>query len=339
MMGGGHDQMRLDLAGKLPISLVITILNEEQSLPSFLSSIAAMEWLPSEIVVVDGGSIDSSLSLLESWDAPSGVVLSIFSRPGANISEGRNIGIANAAFDAIAVTDAGTTLSLSWLRLLFDALDAGADVASGFFVPSGTRLVESAIAAVITPTVDEIDSNTFLPSSRSAAFRKSAWEAAGHYPEWLDYCEDLVFDIAMKESGARFAFVSTATVTWNARPTLKAFARQYFRYARGDGKASLWRRRHAVRYSTYILGAVLAVSGFWFPVAWILLAIGMGIYFSVFVRRVLKRRGWLGAHLGLALLLVPVVVVTGDFAKMIGYPVGVRWRRTNSSLIALGAVS
>jgi hypothetical protein len=29
------------------------------------------------------------------------------------------------------------------------------------------------------------------------------------------------------------------------------------------------------------------------------------------------------------LLLVPVIRVTGDFAKMIGYPVGVLWRLRN----------
>ena len=39
----------------------------------------------------------------------------------------------------------------------------------------------------------------FLPSSRSVAFRKSAWTAIGGYPAWLDYGEDIVFDLALQE--------------------------------------------------------------------------------------------------------------------------------------------
>ena len=52
------------------------------------------------------------------------------------------------------------------------------------------------------PTRDEVDPATFLPSSRSVAFRKAAWAAVGGYPEWLDYCEDLVFDLSLRERGA-----------------------------------------------------------------------------------------------------------------------------------------
>ena len=35
---------------------------------------------------------------------------------------------------------------------------------------------------------------------------------------------------------------------------------QYYRYARGDGKADLWRKRHAIRYATYLV-ALPALAG------------------------------------------------------------------------------
>ena len=78
----------------------------------------------------------------------------------------------------------------------------------------------------------------------------------GGYPEWLDYCEDLVFDLALQQSGARFAFAPRAIAWFRPRGSLAAFFRQYYRYARGDGKADLWRARHAIRYAVY-LGALL----------------------------------------------------------------------------------
>jgi hypothetical protein len=83
------------------------------------------------------------------------------------------------------------------------------------------------------------------------AFRKEAWAGAGGYPEWLDYCEDLVFDFCLLADAGQAVFAPAALVYFRPRPNLAAFGRQYYRYARGDGKADLWAGRHAIRYATY----------------------------------------------------------------------------------------
>src|SRR5262249_42544288 len=112
-----------------------------------------------------------------------------------------------------------------------------------------------------------IKPETFLPSSRSVAFRKSAWEGVGGYPEWLDYCEDLIFDLRLKVYCARqpqphsnFVFVPDAIANFRPRGSLGAFFRQYYQYARGDGKADLWLKRHAIRYATYIIAIVILLA-------------------------------------------------------------------------------
>ena len=46
------------------------------------------------------------------------------------------------------------------------------------------------------PDQTDIDPARFLPSSRSVAFRREVFDRTGGYPEWLDYCEDLLFDMA-----------------------------------------------------------------------------------------------------------------------------------------------
>ena len=61
---------------------------------------------------------------------------------------------------------------------------------------------------------EDINPQTFLPSSRSVAFCKTAWEAVGGYPEWLDYSEDLVFDMALKEDVGNFAFAPGPSPTF-----------------------------------------------------------------------------------------------------------------------------
>jgi hypothetical protein len=175
-----------------------------------------------------------------------------------------------------------------------------------------------------------VHNDSFLPSSRSILFRRTAWEAVGGYPEWLDYCEDLVFDLALKRQRARFTVAPDAIAHFRPRPTLGAFFRQYYRYARGDGKADLWRCRHAVRYATYVAATVLAlIAGRGGRRLWALAPLTVGVL--AYVRRPYAR---LASHLsglapneaGFALALIPLIRATGDVAKMLGYPTGVAWR-------------
>jgi glycosyltransferase involved in cell wall biosynthesis len=314
-----------------PSSLVLTVLNEEKTLLVFLRSVHDQTDLPREIVVVDGGSTDGTLALLRGWVPPAGVAVRVIERPGANISQGRNLAISTATAERLLVTDGGTRLDSAWVRGLMDAFEGAQcpSVVSGFFRATGDTLVERAIAFTATPGIAEIDGATFLPSSRSVAFTRSAWRAAGGYPEWLDYCEDLVFDLRLKQSQPPFAFAPSAMVTWSARPTIRAFMLQYYRYARGDGKASLWARRHGVRYAAYLVGCALLVGAL--CQAWLLapLVAAAAFYLSKFWRRVWRARSEFGDRLLLGLALVPVIVISGDLAKMVGYPVGLRWRHRN----------
>ena len=204
---------------------------------------------------------------------------------------------------------------------------------SGFFLPDPQTPFEVAMGATVLPAVEDIDPDRFLPSSRSVAFRKAAWEAVGGYPEWLDYSEDLVFDMRLKELGYRFVFVPEARVHFRPRSSLRAFFLQYYRYARGDGKADLWRKRHAIRYATYLLGPLLAVWAWRHrqDVAGKVTFALMGVAAAAYCRRPYMRLLPVLSELSLAsklyaLALVPVIRLTGDVAKMLGYPAGVWWR-------------
>ena len=324
----------------MPVSVVITVLNEARSLPGLLDSLAGQTRPPDEVVVCDGGSTDGTLALLE---AEARLPLRVVQRPGANISEGRNSAIAEALGDVIAVTDAGVRLSPEWLeRITAPFEDSDAQTVAGFFLPAPETVFEIAMGATVLPELEEIDPAQFLPSSRSVAFRKRAFEAAGGYPEWLDYCEDLILDLRLRDLYGPFVFAPEALVHFRPRSSLRAFFLQYYRYARGDGKADLWRWRHAVRYLTYLGGVpLIAIAGALLtPWLWLLYVAGAAAMFGAGWRRYIRM--WRGGRGGAcarpgdkirALLWVPVIRVTGDIAKMIGYPVGVYWRRRSGDSV------
>lgn len=343
-----------EVQGGVQVSLIATVFNERSTIDGLLDSIMQQTRLPDEIVICDGGSTDGTADYvqarLEAWpDAPRFRVLVA---PGANISRGRNLAIAAAAGPVIAATDAGVRLEPQWLAELVAPWDNAADwrsipAVAGFFVPDTEGAdtegahqdvaFMTAMAATVLPLEEDIEPAQFLPSSRSVAFLKDTWAAAGGYPEWLDYCEDLIFDLQVNRLGEAqghtgFVWQPRARVHFRPRGSVAAFWRQYYLYARGDGKADLWRKRHALRYVVYgVLGPALvghALAGRFAPyLGWVGLLLGFCAYMLRPWQRVLQLGDALSMQeLMRALLLVPVIRVTGDLAKMAGYPVGLWWR-------------
>jgi glycosyltransferase involved in cell wall biosynthesis len=274
---------------------------------------------------VDGGSTDDTWPRLRDWQDRGSLSLRLIRAEGAGIARGRNLAVAAANGDLIAVTDAGVRLASDWLEALLAQLDDDVDVVSGFFRVDAQSTFERALGATSLPDRDDIDPRSFLPSSRSILFRRSAWQRVGGYPEWLDYCEDVVFDLELRRIGCRFGFAGDAIAWFRPRPSLGAFFRQYYRYARGDGQANLWPRRHLIRYVTYVTALALLARPR--PLTALALALGIYAYTRRPVQRLLPRiRERPAEEQALALLLVPVIRAVGDAAKMLGYPVGLWWR-------------
>ncbi|MBI5053412.1 MAG: glycosyltransferase [Chloroflexi bacterium] len=286
---------------------------------------------PDEVVVCDGGSKDNTLDVIREYE--NRLPLKIVVKEGANISQGRNEAIRNASYEIVAVTDAGVWLEENWLEQLLVISNWGDasnqlpitnySLVAGFYQSDPQNIFEIALGATTLPDVEEINPGKFLPSSRSVACLKSAWEAVGGYPEWLDFSEDVVFDLKMRQKFGDYAFAPKAIVHFRPRPTLLAFMKQYFNYAKGDGKANLWLKIHLIRYLTYLVVVPLGVYAAWVnPLLWYAGALAMVAYVRRPLTRLIRQRR---LSLG-ALVLVPVIRVAGDVAKMIGYPLGVWWR-------------
>jgi len=313
------------------VSVIATVLNEERSISELMETLSAQTRPPDEIIIVDGGSTDRTREILNAYAGR--LPLRVLVVPGANISQGRNTAIRAATGEIIASTDAGVRLDPHWLAELVRPFEGASPekapgVVAGFFLPDPRSTFERAMGATVLPRLPEIDPDRFLPSSRSVAFLRSAWER-WPYPEWLDFCEDLIFDLGLKALGYRFVFAPKALVYFRPRSSLRAFFKQYYRYARGDGKADLWRKRHAVRYLTYLaaLPALLVLSILHSPWWLAVLSAGAAYYLYPPYRRLLPEIADLPLAEKLrAIAWVPAIRVVGDMAKMIGYPVGWVWR-------------
>ncbi|MFB3738658.1 MAG: glycosyltransferase [Candidatus Velamenicoccus archaeovorus] len=298
----------------MKVSLIATVKDAGDRIGVFLESVAAQSRAPDELVVVDGGSTDGTLDVLRRAEG-----VTLIEEPGANIARGRNVAIAAAAHDAIAVSDADCELEPRWLERLAAALEDGADVAMGFTEPIAEGFLPRVMTCLNLPDAAEVNPSTFLPSARSVAFRRSAIEAAGGYPEWLDIGEDMYVNHRWRELRLDLRFVPDAVVGWPLRTTLAGTWTQYFRYARGDAVAGMHPERHALRFGVY--GGALAAWGSRRRLPRLVTLAGGAAYAAAPARRVLRRfddpveRLW-------ALAAIPALLAFVDAAKVAGYLAG-----------------
>ena len=232
----------------LGVSLISTTYNEKESVVPWLEGIHQQTRLPEEMVIVDGGSQDGTLELLQEYAQKSGLNMRVISRPGANIAAGRNVAITEAHNPIIACSDFGCRPRPDWLEKIVAPIeDRGGNLAS-----DGTSAVQvsagwfDAIHAGRTTrrlgwaSLSDLDPQAFLPSSRSISFLKDAWQTVGGYPEWLTLTgEDTCFDFALKQACPRWAFVPEAVVEWQAPATPFDYWRKIDLWSVGDGEAGI----------------------------------------------------------------------------------------------------
>ena len=302
------------MSDETKVTLISTVLNAADHLPDFLACIRAQERAPDEVVIVDGGSTDGSLSLLREAED-----ITLVEAPGANIARGRNVALGHATHDVIAVADADCAYGPAWLAELLRPIEAGADVSMGWYRPIVGSLLDASVTGHLPLDAAELDAATFLPSARSVAYRRDAIEAVGGYPEWLAIGEDMWVDLRWRERGFDLRLAPGAVAGWRPRPALRDTWKQYFRYARGDAQAGMHADRHALRFVAYT-GAVFALSS---SRTWLKVLVAVGAAASVH-RQV--RRTWArldrARDKAIATILVPGVVAVTDVAKMAGYAAG-----------------
>jgi glycosyltransferase involved in cell wall biosynthesis len=297
------------------VSLVATVKDAAPYLGEFLASVAAQTRPPDEVVIVDGGSTDGTVEALRRAEG-----VTLIEEPGANIARGRNVAVRAATHEVVACSDADCVLAPDWLERILEPIEGGAEVAMGLYRPLAKGFFEACAAAISIREPEEIQEDSYMPSARSLAFRREAFEAAGGFPEWLAIGEDMYVDHAWRRLGARMRLAPGAVVYRRPRPTLRAYWRQFAAYAAGDAEAGMHTGRHLLRFRVYAaLAAAIASRR---RAALAAASAAGAAYAARPVRRafrILPRRA--SPRLA-AVLAVPALMAVTDLAKMWGWMQG-----------------
>ena len=240
----------------IKVSLITTLYNESKNIEAFLDSYKKQTVYADEFIIVDGGSTDGTINFINNFIEKNKdlnirlIVDESCSKKFVKgpIARGRNVAIKNAKYHYIAVTDAGCVLDSKWFEEIIKPFqDKKVDVVSGWYKALVTNDFQKTFEKIAMPNLETLDKNSFLPSSRSIAFKKECWERVGGYPEATLTAEDTKFDLDLKKAGCRFVFTEKAFVYWECPKNRKEAYDKMIYYAKGDGKLKLFFIKFLVR--------------------------------------------------------------------------------------------
>lgn len=220
------------------VSVVVPMRNERRYIERCLRSLVALDYPRDrfEVIVVDGGSTDGSLALVESMrdELPN---LRVVENRGRHTSRGLNLGLAFARGEVIARVDAHASVAPDFLTESVAALRrTDADAVGGPIETLGEGRAGAAIALAVSSPFG-VGNAVFRYSQREQwtdtvafpAYRRDVFDRIGPFAE-IDGGEDDEFHLRLLDAGGRILLTPRIRSTYYARRSYAELARQYFGY-------------------------------------------------------------------------------------------------------------
>ena len=309
----------------MSVSVCITVFNEKKSVSKLLESLLKQTRKPDEIVVVDGGSTDKTVEIIRHYQKKDRRIKLLIER--CTRARGRNLAVELAKYEIVAITDADCVAEIDWLNRLIEPFKhEDVDICGGFYemkAESDFQKAESCFLGVLPSKFDA----SFLPSTRSMAFRKRVWEELGGFPERDgNSAEDTDFNYEAIKRRYKFARIKEARVLWSVPEIYEEFVRKIYNYAMWDAKYGVWWHplkcfeshniRAVLKILRYFLGITLFILGFYFSFFWFLLFFGILVYMLWAFRKVFVEFQDLRVGLwGIVLQFTSDFAVTAGFFK------------------------
>lgn len=248
-------------------SLIITVFNEEKSIIDFVKSLNAQSKYPDEFIIVDGGSSDRTVPLIKETICTEISYRIIIDEKCSKkyskgpIAKGRNVAISNAKYENILVSDAGCLLDEHWVeQMIFSFENNNADVVSGWYKARVSNAFQREIADIFCPSIDRINKETFLPSSRSIGFKKYIWEQVKGYPEDSYTAEDTLFDIKIFKIAKNIIFNENAFVYWNIPEDKDELKQKLYQYGYGEGQQKIFLIKNFLKICLLLFFPILILA-------------------------------------------------------------------------------
>lgn len=198
------------------VSVIIPVFNAGATVGRAIESVLAQTLADFEIIAADDGSKDGSLETLQRY----GERVRVLAGPNRGPSAARNLAVRNSSGEYLAFLDADDWWMPTMLERLVGALETDPASVLAYcdlkLVDSVGRELGTSLAGAVShdpPTVDDMLRRLWPIMPSGVVMRRSAFVAAGGFPEQLRAFEDVYLWLTMREQGG-FTFVPEKLAAW-----------------------------------------------------------------------------------------------------------------------------
>ncbi|MBE2270890.1 MAG: glycosyltransferase family 2 protein [Anaerolinea sp.] len=232
------------------VSVIMPVRNEAAFIERSLGAVLAQDY-PSdrcEIIIADGMSDDDTRAIIQRL--PGSERIRILDNPRRLQAPGLNLALAAARGDVIIRVDGHTIIAPDYVTQCVGALhETGAANVGGAMDPVGITPMGQAIAAAgkspfAVPTAFHV-SQRAQPTDTvyMGAWQRSIFDQVGGFDERFAINEDYELNFRIRQAGGTIYFSPDIRSQYYGRQTLRALAKQYFRY--GQWKVQTLRKHPA----------------------------------------------------------------------------------------------
>lgn len=212
-------------------TVITTTYNDGKDIKNYLDSINSQTLIPSEIIIVDGGSTDNTTEIIEKYSESSKVHIKLFKGTRLNIAQGFNKGIQSCQTQYLIITCTGNKFAKTMCQDLYnkiieDKADAAYGLLDGIASTNFSKLYNEAFISK--------EGNNIM-SNRCVMYNKKAFEKIGYFKENFIYAgEDAEFLYRFDNMKLKRDLVKKKLVSWETPKNWKQYIKQRKNYAIGD---------------------------------------------------------------------------------------------------------
>lgn len=274
------------------VAVVMSTFNEERDIDRSVEAILDQTVSP-ELIVVDGGSTDTTVERLHAWTTRDGRVRVIADGVRRSLPDALNVAIESTACPYVAKVDARTFIAPDFLERALEVFAAeGPTVACVGGRPEQygeTSFGQGVAFARMSPFgvggSGYADPREYadVDTVQCGIYRRDALVAVGGFDPQLQFGEDEEVNWRLRRAGYRIVRDRRIRFRYSTRPTWRAAFRQYRNY--GQARVRVWekhpeflRAHHLVPSIAVASGALLCAAAAVWPPARSLLALAGAAY-------------------------------------------------------------
>jgi len=226
------------------VTLIATVFRDLEGTKLFLERMEQQTRRPDEIVVCDAGSKDGTWELLTEYSRTGAIPLVALQELRCRPARGRNLAIAAAKHNILAVTDIGCDWDPEWFEELVAPFETNPEleaVMGSWRVRWEDQETPWARADYALQGGLELRAGPGShAANRAIAYRKDFYLRVGGLPEDLSFAaDDMTLALLIQKLGKRLGAAPEPRCYWFRPQTLRSLLNEARRNFRGNGEAGM----------------------------------------------------------------------------------------------------